>query len=180
MQTFLVIALLLATLAALIDFRTGHIPNGLTVSALVLLPAARVVAEAESSHGLGAAAWMQGAISLGGALACAFVPLALLSKGAIGGGDVKLFAALGAALGPVIGIEAEFYAFVAAGVVLPARLVYEGRLWKTCLQMAVFAVNPAAREKQKAIAGDLTHFFRMGPAIATGMLVTVVLHWRMI
>ena len=175
MHTLLLTALVLSVLGAAIDLRTGRIPNALTVPALVLFPILHVALAYQAHAG---AAWRQGAISVFGGLVCALVPLLLLSKLAIGGGDVKLLAALGAALGPMIGIEAEFYAFLAASVVLPVRLAYQGRFWRGLVSIAASAVNPSARKA--AVTEDFMSFLRMGPAIAAGTLVTLVLHWRSI
>src|SRR5689334_15346698 len=90
-----------ATLAAAgTDSRTGRIPNWLT---LPLLPAGLALGFVEAGLlGLGSAAL--------GCVLCFAVPFGLLhfSRGkAIGGGDVKLFAGLGALLGPGAGLQVE-------------------------------------------------------------------------
>ena len=90
-------ALATSTVAGVIDLRSGRIPNWVT------LPVA--------GAGLLAHLGLRGAWglteSVAGLLLCGGVPLLMfrVSRGrAIGGGDVKLFGALGALLGPRMGL----------------------------------------------------------------------------
>lgn len=69
----------------------------------------------------------EGAFSLMGAVVCAIVPALLYRQGAIGGGDLKLLAAVGSLLQVTMGVEAQMYAFFAGTLVAPARLAYEGQ-----------------------------------------------------
>jgi prepilin peptidase CpaA len=103
----------------------------------------------------------------------------LYSKDAIGGGDVKLFAALGALCRPMIGVEAEMYGFFAAALIAPARLAYDGKLFRTLKNAALLMVNPfLPKDKKHAIEQEMMTWFRMGPAIFVGMVITAFLHWR--
>ena len=91
------VAVSVTLVATVTDFRTGLIPNWLTLPALVL----GVVAHAIGSGG-------RGALFAGlGVLICGATPLLFHRLGAMGGGDVKLFAALGALVGPGMGLESE-------------------------------------------------------------------------
>jgi Flp pilus assembly protein protease CpaA len=54
-------------------------------------------------------------------VACGAVPLLLFRLKAIGGGDVKLLATVGAQLGPLLGLELSFAAFVVAATCWPLR-----------------------------------------------------------
>ncbi len=80
------VSVLLCGFAAWRDFRTGHIPNWLSVPCLAI------------GLGIGfAASGYRGLITACvGALVTALVPMLLFRMRAMGGGDVKLFAALGA------------------------------------------------------------------------------------
>ncbi|HEX3463177.1 MAG TPA: A24 family peptidase [Candidatus Elarobacter sp.] len=101
--------------AAVIDARTGYIPNGLTLATAV---AALVLA---APSGIGHA--VLGACVVGGVL----LGLHLFTRGrGLGFGDVKLGAAIGAGLGPWCGIAALGAAFVAGGA-YAAVLLARGR-----------------------------------------------------
>jgi prepilin peptidase CpaA len=178
MVPFLVAAVVVALVAAYTDWKTGEIPNWLTFGTLGVAPIAHVARA--MSTGVGSkAALMEGAFSIGGALLCGLVPMMLYSKDAIGGGDVKLFAALGALCRPMIGIEAEMYGFFAAALIAPARLAYEGKLFRTLKNAALLIVNPFLPKARKhAIEQEMMTWFRMGPAIFVGVVITAVLHWR--
>jgi prepilin peptidase CpaA len=149
-----------ATLAAAgTDARTGRIPNLLT---LPLLPA-----------GLALGFFQGGALGLGSALLgcvlCFAVPYGLLrfSRGkAIGGGDVKLFAGLGALLGPSAGLQVELASLVLLALFALLALTWRGQLWALLKRTGWLAVNallPAAR--RRAVQPELMMTMRMGPAI---------------
>ncbi|MBX3193149.1 MAG: prepilin peptidase [Labilithrix sp.] len=172
---FLAFSTLLAATAAWFDWRTGRIPNQLTLVGLALAVVGHFVRGA-TSGGL-AAGVEQAAFALGGALACAIVPLYMHRRGALGGGDVKLFAALGAALHPLAGLEAETYAFVAAALIAPAQLAWEGKLLRTLANTLALVLNPLrARSHQAAVPGEMVTWFRLGPAVFLGTAATFVVH----
>lgn len=164
--------------AAGYDLKTGHIPNWLNFGALAAGPVLHL-----------AIGWHEGGVRVGleaagfsvtGALVCALVPLFLYKADAIGGGDVKLLAAVGAILRPLLGIEAEFYAFLAAAIFAPARLAWEGKLLRTLGNTMALALNPVLpKDKRRVIPKEAMTSLRFGPAIAAGVVVTAVLHWRL-
>lgn len=162
-------ALLLVGAAAAIDHRTGFIPNRLTVTGMLVGIALAVLGGGP----------LGGLLAVAGALAVALVPLLLFHFGAMGGGDVKLFAALGALLGAAAALETELVSFVFGaiqGVVVWAR---HGRLGEG-LRGVVLLVCPGVRRRWCGEVGGVfarTTEIRLGPAIlaATG----VVLVWRM-
>ncbi|MDD5306919.1 MAG: A24 family peptidase [Deltaproteobacteria bacterium] len=94
-------ALILVLAAAIVDARTGRIPNRLTLTGLV----------AGLLAGLAAVGPVGLAVALASALAAGLVPFLLFRAGAMGGGDVKLLAALGALLGAGGALELEMLAF---------------------------------------------------------------------
>lgn len=176
-NTFLVAACVLAAIAAVTDARTGSIPNALTLPALFLAPLAHAIgARAAGLDGPGVG--MEVAASVGGAVLCALVPLILYRRSAMGAGDVKLFAALGAVLQVMQGVEAETYAMVFAALLAPGYLAYKGTLFATLKNTGVLMLNAVRPDdKQQPVHADTMTWFRLGPAIFLGTLLTAYLDW---
>ena len=113
-----------------------------------------------------------------GALLCILVPAFMYWRGAIGGGDLKLFAAIGALCHPMDGLEMETYAFIAAALIAPAKLAYNGQLFQTLGRSLALVTNPFRKaENRKEIPPEMMTWFRLGPAIFVGAAATVLLHW---
>jgi prepilin peptidase CpaA len=173
---FLFAALIVAAIAAWKDARTGHIPNWLTFGALVAGLLGHVVAGWKSGG------WHDGLFGLGfsslGALLCSAVPIFMYWRKAIGGGDLKLFAALGAICLPMAGLEVETYSFIAAALIAPAKLAYDGVLLQTVGRSVALVVNPFRKaENRRPLPSELMTWFRLGPAIFVGAAITLLLHW---
>jgi prepilin peptidase CpaA len=178
MFPFLIAAVLICGIAAWTDWRTGNIPNWLTFGTLGLAPVAHV-AVSFAHHAPAAEAFANGGYSLLGGLACGFLPMLLYRRGGIGGGDVKLFAAIGALLRTMVGVEAEFYCFLAAALIAPAHLAYEGKLFRTLKNSALLVVNPfLPAEKKLVVQREVMSWIRLGPAIFLGVVLTAALYWR--
>lgn len=173
----LVAAGLVGVIAGVWDARTGRIPNRLTVGALVAALAVRGALEGGS--GVASAAL--------GLLLVSLVPVLLsaLSRGrGIGGGDVKVFAALGAWLGPVVGVEAQFLSFVCLTFAVLVLATWRGRLLEVLagalelsLGRSVVGRRPRGDERSESTQrteAALTPV-RMGPAIAVGTLLAAAL-----
>jgi prepilin peptidase CpaA len=185
---FLVFATVVAIVGAIFDWRSGRkategegvegeIPNSLTFGALAVAPIAWFIFGMRSG---GARVGLEAAgFSVAGAFTCALVPLILWRAGAMGGGDLKLLAAVGAIVRPLVGIEAEFWAFAAAAVLAPARLAWEGKLFRTLGNSLAIAVNPLLpKAKRREISREEMTWFRFGPAIAVGTLLATLFHWQ--
>jgi prepilin peptidase CpaA len=98
-------------------------------------------------------------------------------KGGMGGGDLKLFAAIGALCQPLLGIEAQMYGFVVAAIVVPARMAFRGELLRVLgnsLTLALNPLRPAARRRE--VPAEMMTWFRLGPAIFAGTLLLVLAH----
>jgi prepilin peptidase CpaA len=172
---FLAFATMLAAAAAWFDWRTGHIPNRLTLLGLTAAILGHFV-HGTMTGGFGVGVEQAG-FAIGGALGCALVPMFMHKKGAMGGGDVKLFAALGAALHPLAGLEAETYAFVAAMLIFPAKLAWEGTLLRTLANTVSLVVNPLRKKSaRKAMPKEMVTWFRLGPAVFLGTAATLLVH----
>ncbi len=186
---FLVAAIVVAALAAWFDWRTGRqaegghgmegsIPNAVTLGPLVAAPIAHAAVTAASTRSFEAAVQAAGYSVLGAAV-CAIVPLALYRVSAIGGGDVKLFAALGALLRTTIGVEAEFYACIATGVIACGKLAYDGALFRVLGNAMWMSINPLLpKERRREITPEMMTWVRFGPGIFAGTVITALLHWR--
>ncbi|MBI5512357.1 MAG: prepilin peptidase [Deltaproteobacteria bacterium] len=162
-----ILAVVAAAIGAYTDFRRGHIPNWLTFGALGL----GVVLQAafSESHAQGALA------ALLGAFLCAIFPWVLFKRDAMGGGDVKLFAALGALLGAYHGIEAQFLACCAATVFALARLAWYGRLLSVMSNALFLGLNPLLpRRWKRDIAPDLLTKIRFGGGILAGTAIAAL------
>jgi prepilin peptidase CpaA len=176
MLYFLLAATMVAAIAAVTDLRTGHIPNWLTLPAL----AVGIIGHAVFGWylgGAGAGLW-EGMFALGGAVFCSIAPGLMFWKGGMGGGDLKLFAAIGALCQPLLGIELQMYAFVAAALVAPARLAYQGRLLqvlKNALSLALNALRRGAAKRE--VPPEMMTWFRLGPAIFLGAIAALLVHW---
>src|SRR5262249_19605921 len=103
--SFLAIAAIVTGIGAETGYRTGDIPNWVTLYPLAAAPLAHFLWAALTESPMAGLA--SAGLSIGGAVACAIVPLLLYRAGAIGGGDVKLLAAVGALCTPLLGVEAE-------------------------------------------------------------------------
>jgi len=111
-------ALAIACIAAFTDLRARVIPNWLTLPAFVCGLMWHVF--------LGGA---EGALfSVLATLLCFTPAYFLFVRGALGGGDVKLFAALGAWLGARDGLELELTAFVVVAAFALWSMAWNGRL----------------------------------------------------
>jgi prepilin peptidase CpaA len=118
MTTTALAALAIAGLACVTDLRSARIPNLLTFSALAL--GLLFHGLAPSGSGVQAA--------LVGLLAGLLVFFPFFALGAMGAGDVKLMAALGAWLGWQPAIQVALYGAVAGGVLALALAMWRGYL----------------------------------------------------
>jgi prepilin peptidase CpaA len=160
-------ALVVSLIAAWIDHRTGTIPNRLTIPVLFL------------GLGLGLAGGTSSGflLAVAGAFATALVPLILFRFGAMGGGDVKLFAALGALLGAGSALEAEIVAFFLGAIQGMVVWYKNGQLKQGLLQAATLAI-PAGLKKRALSAGAIKAVsteIRFGPSIFVATAVTTLL-----
>lgn len=125
--------------AALTDVRAGIIPNCLTLPPILLAPTAYAAFGGIRSFGF----------SLLAACVCGFVPYILFRARAMGGGDVKLFAALGALHGQDLasGLRIQLLAFATAMLgVLWVHLRH--RRLRTTLRCVALNICHALRRRQ--------------------------------
>ncbi|MFZ0589642.1 MAG: A24 family peptidase [Bryobacteraceae bacterium] len=140
-----ILVLALVLVAGVCDFRSRRIPNWLTVTGVLLGFAANALIA--QLAGLGIAA-------LGLVLAMAvYLPLYLLR--AMGAGDVKLMAAVGALVGPSSWLGIFLAAAIAGGIIAVCVAAIKGRLGQTLFNVQI-------------ILAELLHFrapYRTAPAL---------------
>ena len=150
-------------MGVLVDLRTRRVPNPVTLG----IAATGVTFAAMRLSGLSVAAAVLG-FSVG-------VGLMLLPYvfGAMGGGDLKLFAALATFLGPWPTVQAFLYTLLAGGILAVVVAVQRRRLRETIHNAAVLVqtggANVAEIEHPKS-----NNRFAYAPAIAIGTLVAAL------
>ena len=149
--------------AALIDLRTRRVPNALTATFAV-------VAFAVAATGLGR-------ISIGAALVGCVLGIAFMLPGhifgATGAGDVKLFAAAGALLGPMPTIRAFMYTAMAGGVLALIVAVRRRRLQRT-IGATARLVSQGSVAAAEIEAPETDNRFAYAPAIAIGVVLAAL------
>jgi len=149
--------LTLSLAGCLSDLRTGQIPNWLTFPGLLLGPA--ISAAFSGTPGL--------TLSGLGILIAGGVALLMYRLGGLGGGDLKLFAALAGFGGPRLGLEIELFALCAVLFWGFARLWYRQQLSASLRTSARLLIGaPSQREI------TLTHV-RLGGAIFAGTVLAL-------
>jgi prepilin peptidase CpaA len=164
------IAVLVALVAAVADLRSGRIPNVLTVSTSLMGLTWHTVA-----HGLAGA--VESLVALAVCIAVPGIVYRASQGNAIGGGDIKLFAALGALLGPMHGLEVELSAFLLIGVYALFSLAFRGQLGRTLIRALWVTVGlflPRQRQKLRDDGVGMVSM-RMGPAIALAVVTVLCL-----
>jgi len=166
-EVFVLTIVCVATgLAAVIDLRTRRIPNALTGSLTVV--------------GISLAAVKLGPVGFGGALVGCLLGLAFMLPGhifgATGAGDVKLFAAAGALLGPAQTVRAFMFTAIAGGVLAIVVAVRRRRLQRTLVTTVGLVSNTSA-----AVAAiespEADNRFAYAPAIAIGVAMVALSWW---
>jgi prepilin peptidase CpaA len=115
--SLIVIAVSLA--ACIADVRTGRIPNALTFGAALGAFLFQILSGGFGGAMSAAGGWLVGALL--------FLPF--FAVGGMGGGDVKLLAALGAWLGPPETLWLAAYSAIAGGVLGVIVAIAHGYLW---------------------------------------------------
>lgn len=156
-------AVAIAAAAAVSDSRSGTIPNWLTLPPIVGAPLAYGAA-------LGLEYGLQSAAS---AFVSGVAPYLMFRSQAMGGGDVKLFAALGAVAGfnPLVGVQIQLTAFVMAMFLALCRQAWRGQLLTTLASAVALLLNRVLPLRcQLRVVDNLRTTVRMGGAI---LLATV-------
>ena len=164
-----VCAVAVGTAACVTDLRSRRIPNVLTFGAAVAAFVFHAFASNGSGFGFGVSGWL-----VGGAVM--FLPFAL---GGLGGGDVKLLAALGAWLGPMNAMWLALYTGMAGGVMALAVAAYFGytrqaisNVWFLLQHWTVVGLRPLDEISLEGSGGPRLAY---ALPIFSGLLVTLCL-----
>ena len=116
-----------------VDVRTRRIPNAISGPAVV----AGVILNT-MSYGLPGLGW-----SLAGVAVIVAILLAPFALGGLGGGDVKMMAAVGAFLGPRLALYGLLVGMILGGIVMMVHLARIGRLAEKIGALRTMVVNAA-------------------------------------
>jgi len=170
----LLIASIVCLMAAVSDYRTGRIPNWLTLGTVLLGAAVQVLLSHWAYPNL--SVLLFAGTSLLGVVFTGLVPFLLWKMNALGGGDLKLLAGMGALLGPQLGMQVQLYAFLVALILAPAKLAYEGKLIGTMKNVGSLVLNPFRRKARRvALPEAALSEYRFGPAIFLATLASTVI-----
>ena len=152
-------------IAAFTDVRGGVIPNWLTLPPLVIAPLTYGLVD--GVNGL--------FTSVIGLIVCSVVPLLVFYRGGMAGGDVKLFAAIGAIGGYSVGLQIEFLSLIAASIYSLGHLTWNGGVLRSLGNSMFLALNPILPKRhRRTIAPELMHRIRLGAAILLGSSIALV------
>ncbi len=150
--------LTLGAVAAFTDLRRGLIPNWLTLPPLLLVPPVQGLFLGPGALGS----------SLLGVFVCGAVPLMIFLRGGMGGGDVKLLAAVGAVAGARLGLEIQLTSYMIATLIALCTLAHRGHLLTTVAR-APRAVAGAASASGVEI--------RLGLPVLLAVVAILGSHW---
>ena len=149
--------------ATIVDIRTRRIPNAITASM--------------AGAGIGFAASGLTGMSLAAAgLGFVFGLVLMLpghALGATGAGDVKLMAAIGTLVGPVVVIKAFLFTAIAGGVLALIVAIRRRRVAATFAGTARLISAPTGARQEIQAATPVSRF-AYGPAIAIGSVIAAL------
>ena len=175
MTTSLWVCVIVVFVAVASDIATRRIPNLVTLGGLCV---GLAIHGASGFVDKGLAGGLRGiGFALLGAVACGLVPFLAWKKGEMGGGDVKLFAAIGALVGPALGFDVEARAFAFSLLVLfPYRLIRHRAVGVALRNMRIGVMN-AFRSKDARVAyetGPKLPPVILAPAIGIAFALTLL------
>lgn len=162
----LLLLVAVSVVSAVTDLWKGRIYNAVTYPAIAAGFGLQLATA--GVPGLGAA--------LGGVAVCALPALVLFRLGGMGGGDVKLLAAVGAVAGWPAAAEILLLTFVFAGLVALFQLAWHGQLFATLgrgLRAVASVVVVRWRPTAQSAAPPAAPSVRFGLAICLGVLATL-------
>ncbi|MBN2714380.1 MAG: prepilin peptidase [Deltaproteobacteria bacterium] len=157
------VAILACGVGTYTDIKKGVIPNWLTLPTLVL----------GLIMGFVANSWMGFGMALLSAFATAMVPLILFYMSAMGGGDVKLFAAIGALLGIDLSLQVLMASFMVGALWGIGLWSVRGEI-KQRIRVASHKLLPQRLTRIRSETTALSQtYIKFGPAILAGCILTM-------
>ncbi len=161
---------LVVGVAIFTDLRSRRIPNTLTFSAFGVAVLVRLVLQG----------WAGLGVALTGALVAPLVLLIIHMGRGLGMGDLKLAAAIGAFMGPILAVAAMLLSAVLGGLLAIALLMRRGQLLSDFFRLFLIG-TPFLKSKQTvaAPAGEpapAAMTMPYGVAIGVGSLVTLAVY----
>lgn len=151
--------------AAVDDIATGKVRNAITLPAIL----AGLIGHLIWPEQLGIADAAIGMLAGFGAMYIAW------KLGAIGGGDVKLMAAVGAITGWKFALTAMFFGLAVAVVMAIAMLIWKRSLRDTLKRLGLFAFLTAARAKPAVPITSKSMRLPFGTALCVGCGIVLVI-----
>jgi len=165
------VMLVMLAAAAYTDWKTGFIPNRVVVGGAF----GGVLAHCAVwwTSGAGAALIVAQAAALGLVL-CVLVPAVLWGLGGLGGGDLKLFAAIGLCAGPMTGLDIQLAAYLLAMLFMPFYLAKQGRLAASLrLTTTVLKRWLTPRRRREPLPAEAQSQLRFAPCIFVAALAVI-------
>lgn len=159
------LAVAIALTGAITDYRTGLIPNWLTLPPIVVAPFA---------YGLlrGWDGFFETVVAI---IVAGLMPWVMNRAGGMAGGDLKMFVALGAIVGSTMAIETQLFGLTIASIYAAGRLVWDGHLLQTLANTFFLFVGPVLPARfRRRVPEDRMQVMRLGGAIFAGLLLSVV------
>lgn len=176
-STSLWVCILVVVVAAAADIKTRNIPNLVTLGGVAAGLAIHSAVGAVDSGVTGALRGL--GFALIGVAACSILPFIAWRRGEMGGGDVKLFAAIGALLGPVIGFDVQTITFLLSlSVLFPWRLARHGALRVAAVNVRIGLANLFKRREARAsyVAGPKLPPVILAPTIGVAFALSLLRH----
>lgn len=162
-----------AAAAATFDWRTGKIPNWLTLGALVAaVPLHAWLTPTGGDHSpLDGVKWC-----LIGAAVCGLPCIVAWRLGWMAGGDAKLIAAMGGLSGLSLGLEAVFLSLMCAASFIVLRLAWTGTFFRTISDGTTVIVARAMFPKKHRLLPREPKTLRFGPFALAGAVLSLFFH----
>lgn len=148
------------------DLSTRRIPNWLVLAGLIAAIGCSVTATYTAGNQPSAGSTLGLANSLIGALSGLVIMLPLYALRAMGGGDVKLMAAIGAFLGPMQVLGAALLTFIAGGVLSLIAALWSGSLMRVLSNLRLMGLVTVAGRSAGLSLKDVQTTGRLPYAIA--------------